>query len=69
MLVSISMCVFSMILKYRTLYSKYKMSLNRLQITIRTQLLPLLILSPLHNKQDSGHIDVANFSRFKDILD
>jgi len=45
------------------------MSLNRLQITIRTQLLPLLILSPLHNKQDSGHIDVANFSRFKDILD
>ena len=29
MLVSISMCVFSMILKYRTLYSKSKMSLNR----------------------------------------
>ena len=29
MLVSISMCVFSMILKYRILYSKSKMSLNR----------------------------------------
>ena len=29
MLVSISMCVFSMILKYRTLYSKSKISLNR----------------------------------------
>ena len=29
MLVSISMCVFSMLLKYRTLYSKSKMSLNR----------------------------------------
>ena len=29
MLVSISMCVFSKILKYRTLYSKFKMSLNR----------------------------------------
>ena len=28
MLVSISMCFFSMILKYRTLYSKSKMSLN-----------------------------------------
>jgi len=25
----VSMCVFSMILKYRTLYSKSKMSLNR----------------------------------------
>jgi len=29
MLVSILMCVFSMILKYRTLYFKCKMSLNR----------------------------------------
>jgi len=29
MLVSISRCVFSMILKYSTLYSKSKMSLNQ----------------------------------------
>ena len=27
--------------------------------TIRMQLLPLVIISPLHNKQDSGHIDVV----------
>ena len=27
--------------------------------TLRTQLLPLAIISPLHNKQDSGHIDVV----------
>jgi len=32
MLVSISMCVFSMILKYRTLYSNSKMSLIRVKL-------------------------------------
>ena len=28
--------------------------------TICTQLLPLVIISPLHNKQDSEHIDVVH---------
>ena len=34
--------------------------------TIRTQLLPLVIISPLHNKQGSGHIDVVR-EQFLDL--
>ena len=53
--------------KYLTIFNCYFINCN----AICTQLLPLVIISPLHNKQDSGHIDVvvSNFSRFKDILD
>ena len=43
--------------KYKTqFYNCYLINCN----TICPQLLPLVIISPLHNKQDSGHIDVVH---------